>query len=273
MKRLRAELVALKDAIWTAMRRWQALLLQSAGALAVGAAFCCLLLIPESHAWEVAISITLWPALIVLALWLQVVVFRKMQGAVAGQRLTLIFAVPLLLLWVAIWAVAWIYLAHLSDNFSEYASYLNSRLPAAGRAMLTYERLFGLMDDLYFFVQWWLLPGILLPCIVETVTGGVGLRHWRRACGVWSGWMWWLSIILFKWITVVTTRHMLVWWPRQTASAELVNAFSRIGTIFLVDALLWYLLLSLLAAYLLPKAPVAPAGTPEESQERTAENP
>jgi hypothetical protein len=268
MKKLRAGLVLVKDTIWLALRRWQALAIQGGGLLLAGLVFSALLNVPESHVWDVAISAMGWPALVVGTLWLQVVVFRRMR--LASPRVRLVFALPLLLVWISIWATLWLYLAKTADNFTVYASYLNSRLPAPGRAILTYQRIAGVIEDLYVIVQWWLLPGLLLPCIVETVTSGVRWSNWQRISNVWRGWVWWVALIVAKWIASVSTKCLLVWKPHQSAALEMLSVMGRSLAIYSVDIVLWYLLLALLVTYLLT---TTDAGTPEISQPRTAGKP
>jgi hypothetical protein len=283
MKRLIAGLAVLKDAAWLALRRLPTLAIQAGGLLLAWLVFCGLLNVPDSHAWEVALSVLGWPALALGVLWLQVVVFRRMRKA--EPRAALLVAIPVLLVWVAVWAVAWWYLAKVADNFTMYASYLNSRLPAPGRAVLTYERISGLMEDAYLFVLWWLVPGVLLPVMVETTTNGLGGGSWKRIASVWRGWVWWVALIVVQWVARSGTRRFLVWHAYRSVRTELVSALGRVFAIFAVDVVVWYLLLALLAAYLLKcinagsakadagSAKAAVDGTPVVSQPRTDAKP
>jgi hypothetical protein len=268
MKRLRAGLELLQEATWLALRRLPALGIECAGLLVAWLIFCGLLNLPDSHVWDVAISAMGWPLLLAGWLWLQVIVLRRIR--LATPRAALAWAIPTLLLWVIVWAVAATCLTHVAGHFTEYASYLNSRLPAQGRMMLTFDRISGLMEDAYAVLQWWLLPGMLLPCLMETVTSGMRAGTVRRIVTVWRGWGWWLTLLPANWVARSNTHRLLVHHSLSSAQAEIMSVLGRSLLIGLVDVALAYFVLSLLATYL---SKPALAGTPETSQPRTAEKP
>ncbi len=268
MKKIAAALTLLKDAAGIALSRWRTLLLQAGGLLAAALLFYALLMLPDSHIWTVAISAMAWPVLALGVLWLERSVFTAMLRPASHPSWKI--SVPLLLFWIALYVTAWLFLSHASDKFVLYASYLNSRLPAPGRAMLTYERIHGLFEDLYLILQWWLLPGLLLPCVVTTVGDGLHRSTWHRITSVWREWIWWLAIILLRFVGGIYTTRLLLWHPQRSAYVEVFSAVGRTTAIYLLDVALWYLLLSLLTACLLK---ANSAGGPEDSQRLTASKP
>jgi hypothetical protein len=140
------------------------------------------------------------------------------------------------------WAVlSWVMVAassHIMDNAAQRAGYWNSQLGAPSRAYLTYMRLLSLQEDAVLVLLWVLIPGLLLPFVVETVCCGRAGTVWARGLRTLVNWRHWVVVAVAATVAYWLTDKLIAWHPSYSVRGELVSAVLRVGTVYLLDAML-----------------------------------
>jgi hypothetical protein len=220
-------------------------LLGNAGLLLAAALW---LEIPDSHLWELLLSLLGGAAIVVGALLLQATVIRRLRGAKDGCPLW----IGSLLL--AVWAFLLYVPSILVDLFSpasyERASYWNSQLSPHMRATFTYERLVRLQFFTFDFVVWFLVPALLLPYIIETVARGVRGNAWRAGLRVLGQLRYWAICLAVAVIVHWLVLPIIGWQPGHSVAAEIVSVVLRVGIVYVAIVLLLTLLAAVTATWL-----------------------
>lgn len=216
------------------------LLLQAAGnAVLLLLAVACLQ-IPDSHAWQLFCSLLSGAVLTMGFLTLHSVTLRRLHAAAKGAPLwvgMLVLAGWVLLYWLLAQAAG-----HISDHAYLRAGYWNSQLGPHWRTVFTYDRLIAWQNDLSSVLVWTVLPALLLPLLVETVTRG--LAGWRNGLRVLLRWQHWLIVIAASWLGCWLTSTLLSWHPAHSVRGELFSLALRLLLIYAIDLLLVLLMLA-----------------------------
>ena len=200
--------------------------------------------IPDSHAWQLVLSLIAGALLILAFLWLISSVVRSLRntGTPCAHWLgAVLVAVWLFIKWILITAAS-----HLDDNAMARSGYLNSKLSASMRATLTFDRLDAWQHDLVLLLLWIVIPALLTPFFIETVSCGLGGGVWRVAARVLRSWQalarhHFLRTSLMYWLTGKLTG----WRPSHSVHGELISLAVRLCLCYIADFLLITLLLAI----------------------------
>jgi hypothetical protein len=223
------------------------LVLSTLGSIAIAIAIALWLQIPDSHTWEFVLSVLTGLAIVLATLWLKATVIRQIR---INQPATAI-SMAVTAFWAIVTAV-FIHLIHLlSVQVDERAGFWNSRLSAHQRTIFTYGRLVSWQTNAIETLLWFILPALLLPLILETVSGASlksALRTWKR-------WQLWLTVaaasILANWLTT----KLVDWHPAQTVHGELISAIARLSLLYALLLAIALITLSIVSS-LLSKASI-----------------
>jgi len=249
-------------------------LLQIAVALAIAILFALWLHVPDASGFEVAASVIL--ALVVIAvggagesaLMLRLAGRERTIGRLLRGTLLLAVAVALWLVW------RWITGSEQAKDPLR-AGYFNSQLPHALRYYFTYGRISMWLDWTWTVLEW-LGAGVLAMVIFAGTASTRPLRAFVRAAR--SG-TWWLVVVIGAILATTLTSKIMGWTPGHGLRREMLSLILRMSFVVLLDTVLVCLVLSVIAI-LVRRADAlglaiqsTPAGTPDDSQSRTVENP
>jgi hypothetical protein len=236
-----------RNALAEALRRLTPglLLVLGSGVVLLGLLGFAWLQIPDSHAWEFALSIMSAAMLTVAKLSLWGWVFTRLRRTPLLWHRTL-----WLFVFAALGYLMFLPIATGREHEGLYAGYWVSKLPASGRAFLfTYERLVRWQDHLYDFAQW-VAFALLIPLVIETVARGFSGRSLGNAFRVYGRWLFWAVTLLFGWAAFALTRALANWMPWHGLRGEALSVVLRFGAAFVADLFLVTFVLSLTAVYL-----------------------
>jgi hypothetical protein len=241
-------------------------------ALCVFVLFAVWLRVPDASGLEVAVTILLALLIVGVAGFGESVVFLRLCRRARTLRL-LLLGTALLIAGTALWFGWSALLDHFHGDDAMRAGYYNSRLPHQLRYFFTYGRIV-----LWQGWMWNTLTWIGTGVIVAAAVCGVGSRHPLRAMvRVLRSGAYWVVLIVGALAASIMTASLIGWTPGHGLRREMVSLILRLGTAILFDAVVLCLLLCAIAACCRDIASdavqAAPAGTPEESQPRTAGNP
>jgi hypothetical protein len=226
------------------------LLLQILGNAVLFLCCCVWLQIPDSHLWELALSLLLGLVFAVGFLELHASILRRLRRTEETKPLwqsALLLAACFLLLYIFITACA-----HLRDDSMRRAGYWNSQLSPHMRTIFTFERLYSWQYECIGFLLWVVLPGLLLPFAMESAS--LGPAAWRstgiNALPILRRWQYWLTAIAVWWTTTRLTSALVHWTPGHSVREELASVTLRLGLAYCADALLLTLLLAVTAELL-----------------------
>lgn len=224
------------------------LILQLAGNAILAAIASVWLEIPDSHTWQLLLSVVIAIALIAAFLWLHTITLRILRQPLTV--ITLWFSSILLAAWLLLTKAFTTAIAHLDDNSSQRAGYWNSKLSPHWRNIFTYERLDTWQTNLTQFVLWVILPAIVLPFLIETVTTGLRAPAWRNAARTLQRWQHWLTVLLVSIAGRSITNHLIDWHPTDTIHGELISAALRLPLAYVLAVLLALIVLTVTAVLL-----------------------
>jgi hypothetical protein len=185
----------------------------------------------------------------------------------AGRRLR---GTLLLLAGTALWFGWSALLEHLRGDYNSndnlWAGYLNSRLPHQLRNVFTYQHILLWLGWMWTALLW-IGAGIVAAFVFA---GTVSTRPSRAA--------YWCFVVLVATAASVFSGAVLGWTPGHGLRVEMMSLVVRLTTVVLVDAVVVCLGLAMLAAFARESdepgvAQSTVAGTPDDSQPRTAEAP
>ncbi len=176
-----------------------------------------------------------------------------------------------LLVSVAMWLGWSAWIDHLSGGNWQLAGYLNSRFPHGMRHFVSYGHILtwlGWMET----AAVWTVAGMLGLVVVAVTASARPLRAMAVAFG--SGSYWAVAIVGATGAAMVTS-SLLQWVPGHTLRVEMMSLITRLAIVIVVDMGVAAMMLATSAACVRwsEAAYETPAGTPDVSQERTAEIP
>lgn len=224
--------------------------------------------IPDANAIDVIGSAMLGLVIITLAdIGQASILLRFCDRRLTFQRL--LRSALLLLIGAALWCGWCALLAHMHGEDFERAGYLNSRFPHGMRHFFTFEHIV-----LWFGWMWtaleWIGAGVIALFAFTATTSTSPIRAMSRAaCSI----TYWIALLLGTSFATMVTGSLVQWTPGHGLSIEMLSLVLRLCTAVLVDATVATFLLAILAVCVLRSDALydTPAGTPDESQPRTAE--
>jgi len=247
------------------------LILQQIGlALLVFLLYALWLRVPDASAIEVLASLLL--ALIILAIAGagEAALILRLAGTLRTP-IRLLRGALLLLAGFTLW-FAWIaLLAHLHGNDILLAGYLNSRFPASMRNTFSFLHIIVWLGWVWTELNW-LGATIIALFVFVTTASTQPLRAMLRAL---RSLTYWLAALLGTIAATALTGALTLWTPGHGLRIEMLSLILRLGLAILVNATAVCLLLSILAVCVRRTDALysTPAGTPDDSQPLTVDNP
>lgn len=228
--------------------------------------------VPDASGLDVIGSVCL--ALIVL--WVagageSAIVLRLVERKRTPGRL--VRGTLLLMLGVALWFAWDSLLDHVRDIYSDslVAGYWNSRFPHQLRNIFSYNHIVLWLGWLWATLDW-IAAGVIAAFVFADIASAKPLR--AAVCALRSVGYWCVVVLLAIGVTGATGA-LLNWTPGHGLRVEMLSLVLRLIAVVLLDGVLVSLLLAMLAWCVrrVDALHATPAGTPNESQPRTVENP
>ena len=181
----------------------------------------------------------------------------------------------LLLAGVALWFAWSALMGHFRGDYNQndgtLAGYLNSRLPHSFRYVFTYERILSSIVWTWELLRW-IVSGVIATFVFSLT---VSLRPMRAVAILLRSVGYWCVVVLVSLGTTLLTALLMRWTPGHGLRVELASLVLRLCVAVLADGAAVCLLLATLAVFTRRTDALyaTPAGTPDESQPRTAGNP
>lgn len=205
--------------------------------------------IPDSHGWQVALTLLLPLLLLAALLTLQAGTMRKLSGETAG-RVRFFWGALTLLAWVAVICAVWMLLDWCNDQTIPWASYLNSKVSAGGRqTIFTYDHLQRWLTALIWIVRWIALPAKIIPYAMSSAEWGWRLP-WRKIIRLLLHLRWWLAVVAGALLAVDLPPHFFAGLPRGTVSHQIGAVGLKLAGTYLIAVSVWVLLLTWCAVLL-----------------------
>ena len=188
-------------------------------------------------------------------------------------------------LWLAVGVALWFawsaLLAHLRGNYDAndnlWAGYLNSRFPHQLRNVFTYQHILLWLRWMWGTLGW--IGTAAIAAVVFALTTSV--RPVKAVVRALRSITYWIAAVVGGILASWLTGFLMNWVPGHGLRIEFVSLLLRLTAAILLDGIVLCLVLAVLAACMrqleegeaveLPRS--TPAGTPEESQPRTVDNP
>ncbi len=188
--------------------------------------------IPDSHIWELALSLITASLLLGTFLWIVSSTVRSTRRS--AQPCSLWVGAALLGLWLVVeWTLLHL-VSHINDHAMERVGFWNSKLSAGMRTTLTFDRLIAWQHDVLVLLLWIVVPAILTPFFIETVSRGLGASVWRSAAAVLRSWQHWLTFIFSGVAVYWVTDKLTGWHPSRSVHGELISLVLRLAFCYLI---------------------------------------
>lgn len=211
--------------------------------------------VPDSHAWQFALSMISGAALVLGFCWIQISTFARLRPAAHPSNFWVRIA------GFALVAVLWFLLAQWissgSDGVPPYAYLWNSKLSPGLRIPFSPPRLIALLNLLLHLLVW-ATTALLLPVAIVLGTDGLRRPSWSDVCRPYRRVLYWIAVFLFCIVVTQLTSALVSWIPGRGVSGEVLSVVLRLALAWITDILLWCLLLVFTAAWMEP----APAPQP-----------
>ncbi len=205
--------------------------------------------IPDSHAWQFALSMLSAAALVIGFCWLQVASFARVRPPAEHAALWL------RILGFSLVALLWLLLAQWissgSDAVPDYAYLWNSKLSPGMRITFSPQRIIASLNILL-DVLIWIAAGLLLPIAIALSAQGLAHPNWRDAVRPYRRILYWVAIFAFSILTTQLTAALVSWMPGKSISGEVFSVIVRLAIAYTTDIVLWCLLLAFTAAWMDP---------------------
>ena len=241
-------------AVWKNKRLWLLHFFINA-VIVVGAILW--LKIPDASAWQLIAAALAALLLAIAALWLHAGTLAYFAGAhgagetslsagfKTGRRHLLAFAV-----WAAIFACL-IYAALQIPDTEAFDSWLRSMMPAFLRRSISLHAVDWVINGLVNFVQYVLVPGLLLPFAVQFASHGFSalgstFKGWRQTVAKISYWIWFCILALLG----IYVPNLIANWAPNLSSLVLENLSiaMRFAIAFGLTVSAWLMLASMLGS-------------------------
>ena len=185
------------------------------------------LLIPDSHAWQLLLSALLALGLVAgLLLW-NAAGIRRLRAPASSFPL---WAGALsLAAWLLLGALVIHVIGLAEPNIETRAGYWNSQLTSGLRHLLSYTRLITLQQAVVTTLRWVVVPAVLLPFAIETVTWGWGAALLGRASRVLLSLRHWIVALCGLGLAAWVVPALAAWHPSHSVHGEVFSAVLRLG--------------------------------------------
>jgi hypothetical protein len=226
--------------------------------------------VPDASAFEVAGSVLLALIAIAIAGSGESSLFLRLVGH-ERTRVRLLRGSLLLLGGFVVWFMWSALLDQLRGDDALRAGYLNSRLPASVRYFFSYEHILLMIGWMWTAVEW-IGAGVIAIVVFAGTASVQPLRAMLYASRSIS---YWIVLIVGSATATGITGALLGWTPGHGLRVEMISLVVRLAVATLVDAVLVCLVLAVLAECVRRVDAIysTTAGTPDESQPRTVDNP
>jgi hypothetical protein len=252
------QLVTLGGVISNGLDDWRVWLLHVLANSLLFALFVGWLFIPESHNWQLGLSLLSIIALVAAGLVLHAGTLSYFAeryssspaplrtGYVRALRHVLAFAICVLFLYVV-----WLQVGRLDAYQRMLPAYLRSTMPVQVRRHVSRAAISGAYQTAIFVLRWIVVPGVLLPFAAAVAHFGFqGLLQgppaaWRA---VRTG-VYWLAIAVAAVAGVLLSSHLVAWRPLShgaTLSRETASMALRFAIAYLVVLASWLMTCSFL---------------------------
>ena len=262
-----------KPSIWgTAKTLWSVrLVLKHAGlALAVFLLSLVWIRLPDASVMDVIGTALLAVLIVLIAGAGESGMILRLCGKARDPR-RLLVGTAVLLVGIAMWLGWSAWIDHLTGGNDQLGGYLNSRLPHGMRNFFSYPHIVTCLSWVETAAVW-IGAGALGLAVVAVTASARPLR--AMAVGFRSM-SYWVVVIVGATGAAILTTSLLRWVPGRTLRVEMMSLIARLAVVILVDVSVAALVLAISAACVRRSdaAYETPVGTPDASQERTAEIP
>jgi len=220
---------------WTAAQFWATLLIVLAG---VGWTR-----VPEKHVWQVGLTLLLPLVIVAATLTLEAGTMRRFFHQ-EERRARFAVGALTLLVWIAVVWLAWTLLDWCDDQSYQWASYLNSRLPAGARArVFTYEHIETSISVLVWIFRWIVVPAKVIPHALASAEWGWRLP-WRKLFRMLLNWRWWLGVVIAALVGALLPSYFYHGEPQGTVAHQVWAVVLKLAGAYLLAVLSWALLLA-----------------------------
>lgn len=206
--------------------------------------------VPDSHIWELLVSVLFGAAIAAAFLWLHTSTIQRTRTTIRQT------AVWLGMVLLAVWLLVNHFLVklteHISTNIYTRAGYWNSQLGPHMRTIFTYERLIDWQNDFVVFLACFLIPALLLPFVVETVARGVKGSSWTNALRCIFRWKYWFVAMVVLAVVHFAAGWILGWHPLHTVSGELISVAVRGAVVYVIYLVAYFIALGATSELLEP---------------------
>lgn len=226
------------------------------GILVLGLLSVAWLQMPDSHAWQLVLSIFFGLALAFAFLSLLAQSFRWLRKPESASALWV--RAVWILLFVGLWFLLQKPIGIGREHEGLYAGFWNSKLSPHMRILFNYSRLVNLQEYFYNLLSW-LLSALLLPWMFEG--GAVGLYKGiqRRVLHVYLRWQYWLTALVAIYGASKISGWLLDWLPGKSVAGQIVSVLARLGLAYSISILVWCFVLAMVSNYLIDSASPAQA--------------
>ena len=198
--------------------------------------------IPDSHVWQLAFSLLTGAVIVGAFLWITSSAIRALRNALLPCSHWL--GALLLAFWMIVkWTLVHI-VSRIDDHSMERAGFWNSKLSAGMRTTFTFDRMIAWQHDLVLLLLWIIIPVLLTPFFIETVSRGLRSSVWSSAAGVLKRWQHWLTVILCDVAIYWLTDKLTGWKPSHSVRGELISLAFRLTLCYLIDFALIVIILA-----------------------------
>ena len=239
-------------------------------ALLVFSLYVLWLKVPDASVLDVIGSAVL--AIIVLAvagggesaLALRLVGRARTPGRLLRGALLLVAGIALWFAWSAL-------LDHFHGDDSLRADYWNSRFPHQLRNLFSYAHILLWLGWAWTTLAW-IGAGVIAPF---AFAGTASVRPVRAILAAACSVGYWITVALGAFVATASTSSIIGWTPGHGLRVELISLVLRLSLAAFIAAIAVCFLLTILAACVRQSDALyaAPAGTPDDSQPRTVDNP
>jgi len=243
-------------AVWRTKKLWILQLLVNP-ALFVAAALW--LNIPESHLWQLVLTLIMLVVIVAGWAWLQAGTLRYFADLEEYEHLLgsafsgALQAIIPFLLWAGVLAALMFGVGDLGAATPRTATYIRSMMPVGMRNHISESQLDWTFAVLTWVAFWIVIPAIMLPLgreIAGHAWQGIdyeGRHQWSLT--IRNGW-YWLWIVVLALPGVFLPQRLIAWLPHATSvTGETVSLVVRFAVAWLLAATAWTVLTSLLGTY------------------------
>ncbi len=210
--------------------------------------------IPDSHWWQVAVTLAIPLLLVISVLETEAGTMRALADD-DGKRVKLVWGACTVLVWAGLFWACWLALDWCDDQVPAWAGYLNSKVSAGGRSMLfTYPHIARWLTFAEWVLRWIIVPGKIIPYSIVSAQWGWRIPF-RRVFGLLLGWRWWPAVIGAALAGVALPEHLFDALPNGGVSAQIWAVAWKLVATYLLVIGSWVLLLGWGAVLLDRRAP------------------